>query len=569
MPHSLISHYSHYSEPKRNVRSESLGSFDNKPKPTRFEWPEEELSSMNMFDGGFNEISYTSKPLLTQDDEPRPSTSFDRIKETPDNNRRAPNYNNTVINIEEVKDYVKEQKIRSNMIDDDDDDENIDNDFSNDFNDKSNSSQDSLKRKMKSDPSSMKKVRFSVNEKENQLRTSKINITPTGKTSDVDHTKLISEVLKKYPNLVKKNKNIRLKILAKNSNSPIPQVYESKRSTAAKVASLSSNKNNRVLNEQNDDDGPWKCVKCSTSEESVEFVLYYLYRKHMTDVHNEKFDPRMCKYCGRQFLKNNLLMYHQYTKHGVKPPIAYKFPKCDQCPYISLSEALLIRHKANHTKFELKCSECMVTFKNQMALNLHMEIIGHSGKSGKPNYECQYCTKKFSSEDVLFAHIRLNHRDDARRDGIVSIDESIDYDDDSQEQIQEIVEEEEVEYITSEIEPDVLAKEKIKILSDVKLPTMEMQEQEGMDQQTIALEPSSEAEALSNVASGIATSLGLVDVVVLDENQQYILRTENEQGIPAGGSEYIIPDLQDSQTYTTAQQVSSFPEFAGVFFLIS
>lgn len=32
-------------------------------------------------------------------------------------------------------------------------------------------------------------------------------------TSDLDHTKIVSEILKKYPNLVKKNKNIKLKIM--------------------------------------------------------------------------------------------------------------------------------------------------------------------------------------------------------------------------------------------------------------------------------------------------------------------------------------------------------------------
>lgn len=79
-------------------------------------------------------------------------------------------------------------------------------------------------------------------------------------------------------------------------------------------------------------DGPWVCDKCDGMR--VEFVLYYLYRKHMTDIHEEVFDIRLCKYCGQKCSKPNLMMYHLYTKHGLKPPAIYIFPKCDQCPYI-------------------------------------------------------------------------------------------------------------------------------------------------------------------------------------------------------------------------------------------
>lgn len=46
-----------------------LAIFDNTPKPTRFEWPDEELTSFNPLDSTFDDISYTSKPLLTEEDE--------------------------------------------------------------------------------------------------------------------------------------------------------------------------------------------------------------------------------------------------------------------------------------------------------------------------------------------------------------------------------------------------------------------------------------------------------------------------------------------------------------------
>lgn len=73
----------------------------------------------------------------------------------------------------------------------------------------------------------------------------------------------------------------------------------------------------------------------------------------------------------------------------------------------------------------------------------------------------------------------------------------------------------------------------------------------------MTLEPSSEAEALSNVASGIATSLGLVDIVVLNDNQQYILQS-NEHQLQNNQPEFILPELNtqqftQNQTLTTNQ----------------
>lgn len=280
--------------------------------------------------------------------------------------------------------------------------------------------------------SSSKRVRFNLGEKEN--KETKVNITTMGKgVSDMDHTKIISELLKKYPDLMKKNKNIRLKIMPKNSSSPMAEKCSKQASAASKTRVQMSPKHavqkvvkvppSGGVSGAKKDEGPWVCTLCSNTDESVEFVLYYLYRKHMTDVHREKFDSRMCKFCGHKSNKHNMLMYHMYTKHGVKPPPAYSFPKCNQCHYIALTEALLIKHKLNHTKFELQCSECKVAFSSQYSLDNHVHLTGHTGKFGRTNYDCQYCAKQYQSGANLFSHIKMQHREEAKRDGIVSIDE--------------------------------------------------------------------------------------------------------------------------------------------------
>ncbi|KAF5301604.1 hypothetical protein FQR65_LT08909 [Abscondita terminalis] len=526
IPHTVLPHF--YPEPKRNSNVDPLASFDNTPKPTRFEWPDEEMSSLNVFDSSFDDISYTSKPLFTKEDEPRPSTSFDRIKDTPDSIKKGNCYQNSFVDIDDVKDYVKEQRIRSHMNEEDEDDD-VDNDFENVKN------QSSLKRKVALEIGVNKRVRFNVNEKENQ-KSPKINILPTGKiTSDVDHTKIISEVLKKYPNLVRKNKNIRLKILAKTENVPTPVALE----TAVrpkKYSSIVPSPPSKLRKEKNDD-GTWRCTKCSTPSEKVDFVLYYLYRKHMTDVHNEKFDSRMCKFCGHKSSKHNMLMYHQYVKHGVKPPPAYTFPKCSLCSYVALSQTLLLKHELNHIKSSLQCVECDVVFTSERLLAEHMLVTGHSGNTGRNNFDCQYCTKKFKAAILLFTHLKTQHKEEARKDGIVNIDDEVEEDDDDCDD-----EEEDEEDLTGDHE-----------FNDNNEYASQLMKGEKKDK--IKYYPISEAEALNNVASGIATSLGLVDVVVLDENQQYILHTDNQQAISTSESEFILPDIQDSRSYTTAQQV--------------
>lgn len=144
-----------------------------------------------------------------------------------------------------------------------------------------------------------------------------ISIATDGKAaSDLNHEKIVTEILKKYPQLVKKNKNIRLKIMAKKEGEVLSPVSK-------KLAEVQKNDSSRTVFRENK--GPWSCAHCTKDGEPLEFILYYLYRKHMTDIHNEKFDLNLCKYCGHRATNTKLLMYHLYTKHGLKPTSGNNF----------------------------------------------------------------------------------------------------------------------------------------------------------------------------------------------------------------------------------------------------
>lgn len=149
------------------------------------------------------------------------------------------------------------------------------------------------------------------------------------------------------------------------------------------------------------------------------------------------------------------------------------------------------------------------------------------------------------------------HRDEARRDGIVSIDEKDEVEEDQ-------LEEDTEEYI---IPKDEDQKEKIKILSDIKVAATTG---ESVSQTTIEPGATTTAErhervatttsGIQNVTGGIATSLGLVDIVVLDENQQYILHNDQQlvtqQTLANEQREYIIPEMTEQHTFAQAQNIN-------------
>ncbi|XP_050511489.1 centrosome-associated zinc finger protein CP190 isoform X2 [Diabrotica virgifera virgifera] len=522
--------------PQKSTCWKVADTFDNTPKPTRFEWPEDDLPPINFLDTSFEDISYTSKPLLTKEDEEKIKPTFDDLRnnvELPKKSGSSKSATNEDVNFRDIEEFAKEQKIRSAMFEDPDDTNN----------------DSGLKRKIEQPSPPTKKIKFN----------NKISVE-TATSSDIDHTKIVAEILKKYPDLVKKNKNIKLKIMPGNKESggdkkivnaviePIKQSPPQLEPVARPAKPLPSTKkeipilkkrSSKVVPDD-DDDGPWVCVKCVSEHGEVpEFVLYYLYRKHMTDVHDEVFDTRLCKYCGRQCNNHTLMLYHLYTKHALRPPATYNFPKCNKCPYIAISPARLTKHKESHGPNETQCQGCHLAFLNHQFLTSHVRITGHYGKPGRVTYDCHFCMKKLQSGMTLLSHIKRSHYNEALRDGIICFEDI-----DNLEDLEG--EEEHVGYISSEvIDSNAIQKEKVNIISNVKVsPTHSIQ---GTRQETqlIPLEASSEAEALNNVASGIATSLGLVDIVVLDENEQYILQDgQSEQ------TEFLIPNLAHEQSFS-------------------
>lgn len=432
------------------------------PGPSRFDLPEAEEFALGVF-SSFDDITYNTKPIVQAPDKYKRESSPSG-KCSPDGDSK----NDTTE--DEDEEHSNEKSLKEVNSDDD------------------WSMSRCFTRGQDPQPSPSKKVRFDLEEKEN-MEKGKSSHRANSEDSINNHAKIIREVLKKYPHLVKNNKNIRLKIMQKEAKSSDSNTASKTKVSYVVLKSdhlMSSNNSEENESKSNGsmdggETGPWKCNKCDLEEE---YTNYYMYRRHMQDVHEEKFDPRVCEHCGYKATKRNILMYHLYTKHNVPPPKSMCFPKCQACSYVALSETLLVRHQINHnhrptarqhssTTEEIQCVQCSQTFKDVTELTTHEINTGHGSlPDGKDKgHRCPHCGKIFVRATNLQVHLDCVHKD-----------------------LREV---------------------------DVPMPPL-------------ILEPSSEAEALSHVASGIAASLSVGDSVP----------AETQEVTPNVSSDYAVPEMQ-------------------------
>jgi hypothetical protein len=415
-----------------------------------------------------------------------------------------------------------------------------------------------------------KKVRFSLaaNQEQTFLQSEEFT-TDLGEgsnevqTSPANHAKIISEVLKKYPHLVRDNKNIRLRIMKQGScqsnesetkNKKVSYVVlkagdGGRNRTPAKVIVKTGGRIEHISNlvqpsqvtkpvsGAENTTGPWLCFSCGTNDDPINFETYYLYRRHLQDVHMEKIDARICEHCGHRASKRNLLLYHLYTKHSIPPPRNCQFPKCDQCDYVALSESLLIKHRNNHSNAkDFVCKVCNASFKSNGALQGHMQTNLHSDPD-KKKYACPYCHKPFVRNINLKAHIRSAHKD---------IERKLEDEDQQDEDLVAAAEE------AANFDPKKKKRRDILLLRGKDSSHTDGQNLLVNNAQPHSLEPSSEAEALSNVASGIAASLGLADQLAEVHEHQTVVQTMPDadgtvqtfiiSAVPGQG-EYIVPEM--------------------------
>lgn len=450
----------------------------NNSRPSRFTVPDEIVPDT---DGSFESISYESKPLSTasqlkREDENSP---FESLRRGYTNNKRVASTSSSQSpptkkpNLDDIKAEAEAQRQRNEMSGDgeDVDDNASDPDYDADqyFEEENDDSEDEANKSFKNSQGGAVK----------QTTTKQITVNDCS-GGNLDHAKILGEVLKKYPNLVKNPKNIKLKIMQKPSHpnsqqtTAIVRVVKQENSSPSKpgvitrqagpLATQPKKIDARTMHElirmgPENMKGPWLCLECGSGGRPISIPTYKKFRTHLINIHKQKIDPRICEHCGLKPAKRIELIQHQLLAHNINPPADVPLFRCTtkSCTFVAQKEELLMKHKREiHKEFQQKC---------------------------------KYCSKVFNKEFLLTAHMRAVHRHMAKTDGTMEFSEDEEY------------------------EP--LRKPKIEILSNIEIPASDSISFE-VDE-VAAAQPSSEAEALSNVATGITTSIELVDNAGADD----------------------------------------------------
>lgn len=453
----------------------------NNSRPSRFIVPDEIVPDS---EGTFESISYESKPLLTASQMKREeeNSPFESLRRGYTNNKRVASTSSSQSppskkpNLDDIKAEAEAQRQRNELSGDGEeiDDNASDPDYDADqyFEEENEDSEDESNRNFRNSSGTVVKQ-----------TTKQITVNDCS-GGNIDHAKILGEVLKKYPNLVKNPKNIKLKIMQKPSHPNSQQTtaivrvvkQDVRQASASTPPSQLKKIDAKTMHElirmgAENMKGPWLCLECGSGGRPISIPTYKKFRAHLVNIHKQKIDPRICEHCGLKPARRIELIQHQLISHNINPPADVPLFRCTtkNCVFVSQKEDLLMKHKREvHKEFQQKC---------------------------------KYCPKVFGKEFLLHAHMRAVHRHMAKND------DSIEYSED-----------EEYEPAGSSREfSDVKKSNKIEILSNIEIPASESIKFE-VDG-TIVSQPSSEADALTSVASGIATSLALVDNASIDDDQ--------------------------------------------------
>lgn len=565
----LSSHQTH-SSPTTTLSSAVPKVILGEPRPTRYELPEE-LDSDNLFDNSFTSLSYTSQPLMVH-----PETTKRYVKKS----SLFSEAGSSKIRGGSTLDIVECKKIRRS--------DNIFEDNSSEAIQDMDEAIFQLNTKSQI-PKVTNQLFDQIIEQQDSPKIT-IETKDSKQTSNIDHAKIISEVLKKYPHLVKSNKNIKLKILNSPANkTPIktnkklrnsPTHHYKGRDIKIETAEpadytyetdvLDSKEAARLiaLGAENIK-GPWICLICGTPGKALHFTSYYKFRRHLVDVHNEKPVPTICEYCGLKSAKRNYLLHHLLTKHGVEPPPSYKFPKCNLCNYIALTEGYLVKHKLTHSDVRnFRCNVCSATFNTSNNLLAHIQKTGHKYTAERrTDLQCIYCLKMFMREANLYAHLKTNHKLAAKGDGIID-----DSDDEKQEQDIEIkptVKFEPPSFDDSEsvdaqyqIRPDgniqLISKKQHTV--HVSTPTKQKILNSGYSPKTTHKAKSS--KIIPNISedfleeSTISVDNSQAEEIIMIDNNEYVMK-DNKLVRRKKSDQYVITDMMSSEEDQNLAQNSS------------
>ncbi|CAB3363432.1 Hypothetical predicted protein [Cloeon dipterum] len=576
---------------------------DEPPKPTRFEWPEDEESLKNYseeYSQPFDSITYESTPLLRHKASPakvaedeKPKDTFEEVKAkvTPIK-RLAPTDSDPAtkklktIDIQSVKEYLKEQALRKEIVgseedgeeavegdsmaitetaedDDEDDDDHgaeqlnqseyyeinptqeVDGGEEGSSNSGTPQTKSILKQRIPEEATpGAKKVRFSFSSSPDQAQTQQDSVVQAGETvikadggtSAENHAKIISEVLKKYPHLVQNNKNIKLRIMKQGA---YPEDSANKK--VSYVVLKAGEKGNKA---------PAKVIiKTGSRSESIgnlmpSAVPTLAKPKPVSGAENTT-GPWLCHTCGTNEDPINFTTYYEY-RHHLQDVHMEKIDAriCEHCGYRASKRNLLLYHL--FTKHSVqpprnvvfpKCDQC-----EYVALSESLLIKHRNNHSNNKDFVCKICNAGFKSNGALQGHMQANlHSDPSRKKYECPFCQKV--------FVRQLNLKTHVRTLHKEVGRkfvDELEDESVD--GDLQKKTIE--------HQTLTFAQSSETLDNVSVANGIATSLNLVEHQLTEVDQQTMVQAiPNADGTvqtfiisAVPGQEYIVPEMLAGQS---------------------
>uniref|UniRef100_A0A6V7HL16 Protein krueppel n=1 Tax=Bracon brevicornis TaxID=1563983 RepID=A0A6V7HL16_9HYME len=138
---------------------------------------------------------------------------------------------------------------------------------------------------------------------------------------------------------------------------------------------------------------PFKCLICEKAFRSKIGLAQH------TATHTGKFDYN-CSTCGKGFQCKSYLIVHQRVHSDLKP-----YP-CDTCGQNFKTKQSLLDHRNRHLGVKpYTCEICGRGFITKGLCKSHQKI--HSGTDNR-QYPCQVCNKMFVSKSYLNTHLRIH-----------------------------------------------------------------------------------------------------------------------------------------------------------------
>uniref|UniRef100_A0A6P4F5X8 Centrosome-associated zinc finger protein CP190 n=1 Tax=Drosophila rhopaloa TaxID=1041015 RepID=A0A6P4F5X8_DRORH len=394
-------------------------------------------------------------------------------------------------------------------------------------------------------------------------------IVKDSSNAKLNHTKIIAEVLRQYPHIVKGHKNIKLKIMPNtppaSAEKPAPATVKRGSPVMATQSSASTSPHKKLhVSFKADKNAPMITAqqKVSGSQQKsaptqsiasqgaapnppVNAAAAQKRRIDSKTMHaliaqgaENTTGPWLCLRCGVNGRPISIPSYRGFRRHLINTHKEAIDPAlCEHCGWRSgnnreLHFHMYIEHQIKSLLYTFaECALCNQSYLTKGELESHI----NEAHTDDNKQQCIYCNKVFEQELQLYRHMRSYHKEQAVEDGI--IDETDEEFLGSQDE-----EEEEVEG-GEEQEPEQTGK--VRILSDISLPAtsaiaVQQAQQEQLQEEEV------ENEQVQQEVKFVGADGNEVELT--DEQRKEILSQLNQQqaGAAAGGVVMVLsePDAE-------------------------